>query len=184
MRSQSAWLTACSAALAVALAGCGGGNDQTDPVVSGPRIESATASELADLSDELADRLEADDRCGAGDAAAQLRDRVTAAINEGKVPELYLEELSGAANELELAAPRCVPRPPPPPKRDDDKKKEKKKPKKERKEDKKGQDKKRDEDEQEPVETEPPAPTVTEETTTAEEPPPSTTTGTTTETVP
>ena len=89
--------------------------------VEGPRIERAIASELADLSDEVADRLESGDSCGAAESAALLRERLTAAINEGKVPEAYLEELSGAANELELGVPKCIDKtPPPPPDTDED----------------------------------------------------------------
>jgi hypothetical protein len=66
------------------------------------------------LSDEVADRLESGDSCGASESAALLRERLTAAINEDKVPEAYLEELSGAANELELAVPKCIDKVPPP----------------------------------------------------------------------
>ena len=89
--------------------------------VEGPRIERAIANELADLSDEVADRLESGDSCSAAESAALLRERLTAAINEGKVPEAYLEELSGAANELELGVPKCIDKiPPPPPDTDED----------------------------------------------------------------
>ena len=102
----------CSAALA--LAGCGG-QEQAETEVEGPRIERAIAHELAELSDEVADQLESGDSCGAAESAAQLRERLTAAINEGKVPEAYLEELSGATNELELAVPKCIDKVPPPP---------------------------------------------------------------------
>ena len=53
----------------------------------------------------MADRLDGGDSCGAAESAALLRERLTAAINEGRLPEAYLEELSGAANELELGVP-------------------------------------------------------------------------------
>ena len=180
MRSQSVWLTACSAALAVALAGCGGKDGDPDPEATGPRIEQATADHLADLSDQIADRIESGDRCGAGAAAGQLRDAVTAAINEGKVPSLYLEDLSGAANELELAAPRCVPRPPPPPETSEDEAEADDDGKAKKRKEKEDKEKKGDDDEVATTETAPPE-TVPEETTTEEEPPPATT-GTTTET--
>jgi hypothetical protein len=73
------------------------------------------------LSDEVANRLESGDSCGAAESAALLRERLTAAINEGRVPEAYLEELSGAANELELGVPTCIDKlPPPPPETDED----------------------------------------------------------------
>ena len=69
----------------------------------------------------MADRLDSGDSCGAAESAAQLRERLTAAINDGKVPEAYLEELSGAANELELEVPSCIDQvPPPPPDTDED----------------------------------------------------------------
>ena len=131
----------CSAALA--LAGCGG-QEQAETEVEGPRIERAIAHELAELSDEVADRLEGGDSCGAAQSAAQLRERLTAAINEGKVPEAYLEELSGATNELELAVPKCIDKvsPPPPDTGEDDEdddddrgKKGKRKKKKDKKDD-------------------------------------------------
>jgi hypothetical protein len=74
----------------------------------------ARANELADLSDEVADRLDSGDSCGAAESVALLRERLTAAINDGKVPEAYLEELSGATNELALGVPNCKAPPPPP----------------------------------------------------------------------
>jgi hypothetical protein len=110
-------LTACSVVLAVALAGCGG--DGEEPEVSGPRIERPIATELAGLSDEVARQLESGDPCGARDSAARLREGVTAAINDGKVPEVYLEDLSGLANEIEAQIPECAPPEPPPPPTDE-----------------------------------------------------------------
>jgi hypothetical protein len=98
------------------------------------------------LSDEVADRLESGDSCGAAESAALLRERLTAAINEGKVPAAYLEELSGAANELELGVPKCIDKIPPPPPdtgeddEDDDGKKH------ERKKEDKDKDKDKDKD--------------------------------------
>jgi hypothetical protein len=116
MHWRSVWLTACSAAL---LAGCGGGGESTENAAPGPRIERATAEQLAELSDEVARLLETGDSCGASQSAARLRDGVTEAINAGKVPEVYLEDLSGLANELEAQIPAC-PEPPPPPPADDE----------------------------------------------------------------
>jgi hypothetical protein len=106
-------LTACSAVLAIALAGCGGDAEEAQPEVSGPRIERPIATELADLSDEVARQLESGDPCGAAATAARLREGVTAAINDGKVPEVYLEDLSGLANEIEVQIPECAETPPP-----------------------------------------------------------------------
>jgi hypothetical protein len=143
----------------------------------GPRIERAVADQLAELSDELAGSLETGDSCAASQTAARLRDSVTQAINDGKVPELYLEDLSGLANELQAQVPECVAAPPPPVEDDgDDEKKNKKKKKKEDKD--KGKDKEKDrddgdEDETENIPTEPdliptvPETETTEPTTTA-----------------
>jgi hypothetical protein len=161
-------------------AGCGGSDGEQESGVVGPRIEGATANDLAALSEEVADRLESGDQCGAAESATQLRDRMTAAINDGKVPELYLEELSGIANELQLQVQPCSePAPPPPPPDEDDE---------EEQEDgdddggkRKGKDKKK-KDKHEDAETIPsatePSETLTDETTTAE--PTTTTTPTTT----
>lgn len=68
----------------------------------------------------MADRLDGGDSCGAAESAALLRERLTAAINDGRLPEAYLEELSGAANELELGVPNCEAPPPPPDTGEDD----------------------------------------------------------------
>jgi hypothetical protein len=94
--------------LAVALAGCGG-DDSRDSQASGPKIERATAEHLADLSDRVAGDLDRGDSCAASRAAAELRSAVTDAINTGKVPDLYLEELSGVTNEIQAQAGECAP---------------------------------------------------------------------------
>ena len=145
--------------------------------MNGPRIESAVANDLAAVSEEIADRLESGDRCGAAEAAARLRDGVTAAINEGKVPEVYLEDLSGLANELSFAVQPCAATPPPPPDEDDDNGRGKKK----------GKEKKRNKNDKDadtvPTVTETrPEETTTEETTTQETTTQETTTTTETET--
>ncbi len=135
----------------------------------GPRIERAVADQLAELSDELAGSLETGDSCAASQTAARLRDSVTQAINDGKVPEVYLEDLSGLANELQAQVPECV-APPPPPVEDEDDEKKKKKKKKQKEDKDKGKDKEKDRDdgdEDENIPTEPdPIPTVTETETT------------------
>jgi hypothetical protein len=106
--------------LAVALAGCGGSTTETNVEAPGPKIEGALAAELADLSDELAGSLESGDSCAAAQTAARLRESVTQAINDGKVPEVYLEDLSGLSNELQEQVPDCVEPPPAPSDEDDD----------------------------------------------------------------
>jgi hypothetical protein len=113
-------LTASSALL---LAGCGGGSDNTFTTErtttqerSGPPIAEAVAVQLAVRSDDVARRLDAGDSCGAADAARKLRDDLTRLINGQAIPAVYLEDLSGAVNELQ-AQIRCEP---PPPRRGED----------------------------------------------------------------
>ncbi len=68
-----------------------------------PGSRARSPTELADLSDEVAGRLESGDRCGAGEAAARLTGATSPPRStRARFPRLYLEELSGAANELEL----------------------------------------------------------------------------------
>jgi hypothetical protein len=106
-------LTACSA---LALAACGGGGSEVEPrTVTRPTIESAVAVRLASRSDKVASRLEDGDVCGAKKEAARLRAELTRAINGQSIPVLYLEDLSGAVNELEAQIPPCeVVQPPAP----------------------------------------------------------------------
>jgi hypothetical protein len=116
MRWRSVWLTACSAAVALALAGCGGdgGRGSAEPRVQGPRIEGSLADSLAARSDEVARRLENGDPCGARAEADALRNDLIAAVNEQRLPQAYLEDLTAAVNELAEGIP-CQPPPPPPP---------------------------------------------------------------------
>jgi hypothetical protein len=67
------------------------------------------------------------------------------------VPEAYLEELSGATNELELGVPKCIDKIPPPPPdtdedddaEDDDDGKKRKRKKKDNRKDAKAEDRRR-----------------------------------------
>jgi hypothetical protein len=76
------------------------------------------------MSDEVAQQLDGGDPCAATESAVRLREAVTAAINDGKVPDVYLEDLSGLVNEIEAQIPQCV-EPAPPPPEDDRRKKDK-----------------------------------------------------------
>lgn len=113
MRSRNVWLTACSV---VVLAGCGGGSDntftttqrRTTTTTTAPTIERAVADQLAGRSDEIARQLDAGDTCGAAHTADRLRNELTAAINAGAIPALYLEDLSSSVNELQ-AQLQCSP---------------------------------------------------------------------------
>jgi hypothetical protein len=113
LRWRSALLTVCSV---LALAACGGGDgEQAEQQVSGPPIERGVAEDLAKKSEEVANLLDRGDACGARKEAAKLRENVTKAINDGAIPELYLEDLSGVVNEIQAGIPACEPPPLPPP---------------------------------------------------------------------
>lgn len=102
---------------ALALAACG---SEERRAVPGPRLDADVAGPLATRSDEVARLLEAGNACGARAQATLLRTELTRAINERAIPEPYLEELSGAVNEIEAQIPPCKPMIPPPRKQDDD----------------------------------------------------------------
>ena len=132
-------LTACSA---LALAACGGGENEVERRTdTWPVIESAVAERLASRSDKVATLLDSGDACGAKDEASRLRAELTQAINDRAIPELYLEDLSDAVNELEAQLPVCAVVQPP--SRDTDGEKKRKKDNKDK------QDKHEDDDEDE-----------------------------------
>jgi hypothetical protein len=104
MRWPSVWLTACSA---VALAGCGGDGKQVERRTdTTPRIERAVADRLAARSDKVANLLESGDSCRAAEAATGLRADLNASV--ARIPELYLEDLSGLVNEIQAQIPPCA----------------------------------------------------------------------------
>jgi hypothetical protein len=129
-------LTACSA---LTLAACGGGENEVERRTdTRPAIESAVAERLASRSDKVATLLDGGDACGAKDEASRLRAELTQAINDRAIPELYLEDLSGAVNELEAQLPVCAVVQPP--SRDTEGEKKRKKDKRDKKDKKDKQD--------------------------------------------
>jgi hypothetical protein len=115
MRSPNAWLTASSCALALALGGCGGG-DETPP---GPRLDPAVAVQLAGQSDQIADLIDDGNVCGAAGRADDLVRNVENAIDAGQVPPSLAQELRENAvalqNDVNCEPPPPPPAPPPPP---------------------------------------------------------------------
>jgi hypothetical protein len=108
-------LTACSA---LALAACGGDANRVEQRVNpGPTIERGTAEQLAVRSDEVARLLEGGANCDAMAEGARLRDELDAAVTRGVIPEVYLQRLSGAVDEILAQIPPCedVAQVPPPP---------------------------------------------------------------------
>lgn len=104
------------AVLVVALfvvAGCGSG-DGGERQQTASKLPQQLASELAEQSDVVAERLEANDPCGAQAEAEALQERTIASVNEGRVPPRYQEELTSAVSEL-VATIECVRAEAPPP---------------------------------------------------------------------
>ena len=85
------------ALLALLLAACGETEREQAPQ---PRLPPALATELAALTDRVAARLAAGDRCGARSGAERLQQATIAAINEQIVPARFLEELTSEVNAL------------------------------------------------------------------------------------
>ena len=100
------------ACLAVAiLAGCGGDGGAETPLLPRDLAES-----LASRSDAVAEALDAGDPCRAAGKANQLRAEAIEAVNAGRIPERYQEDLLTSANELAAsAAEECSAQAPPPP---------------------------------------------------------------------
>jgi hypothetical protein len=98
---------------ALVVAGCGGGNGGEREQVE-PRLPLQLAAELAEQSDVVAERLEANDPCGARAEAEALQQRTITAVNDGRVPPRYQEELTSTVGAL-LASIECAPAEPPPP---------------------------------------------------------------------
>ena len=92
----------------LAVAGCGGGETERD---TAPTLPPALAAELAARSDGVAELLGANDPCGARAEAEALQADTIAAVNEGRVPPRYQEELGAAVASL-VASITCVPAPP------------------------------------------------------------------------
>ena len=93
-----------------ALAGCGGHTRQAAP--PRPKLPAALASQLAARSDAVAAKLDAGDGCGALEEARGLQQEAIAAINGGRVPAAFQEDLLATANDL-VARITCTPAPPP-----------------------------------------------------------------------
>jgi hypothetical protein len=96
------------AALAVALclAGCGGASKHR--VAPQPKLPGPVASALASRSDDVARALAGSDRCRALSLAQQLQQETIAAINAGRVPGAFQEQLSATVGDL-VARIQCVP---------------------------------------------------------------------------
>ena len=75
------------------------------------RLPAGLAADLAARSDTVAARLEEQDACGARGEARRLRSEAIAAVNAGRVPGAFQEELLASVNAL-VESIQCVPAPP------------------------------------------------------------------------
>jgi hypothetical protein len=87
-------------AAVLAAAGCGGAERATETTPPRPTIPRAVADDLAARSEAIAEALDAGDVCTAAVRADELNDATISAINEGKVPRAFQEDLQARANEL------------------------------------------------------------------------------------
>jgi hypothetical protein len=91
----------------LAVAGCGGGEPEQKAL---PPLPAPLASGLAGRADAVAAKLEADDPCGARVEAEALQAETIAAVNAGRVPTPYQEELGAAVSSL-VGSIECAPAP-------------------------------------------------------------------------
>ncbi len=93
-------------AAALSLAGCGSGSDER--AAPQPKLPPPVAAALASRSDEVAQTLAAGDSCRALTLAQQLQQETVAAINAGRVPAPFQEQLGSTVGDL-VSRIRCVP---------------------------------------------------------------------------
>jgi hypothetical protein len=101
---------AISAAAVLSLAGCG---SSQHPQRAQPKLPARVANQLAAQSDRVAAALDRGDACRALDEARRLQQATVDAINAGRVPAAFQEQLGSATSDL-LNRIVCV-RPPPAP---------------------------------------------------------------------
>jgi hypothetical protein len=93
-------------AAALCLAGCGSGSERR--VAPQPKLPAPVASALASHSDEVAQALAGGDHCRALTLAQQLQDETIAAVNAGRVPGAFQEQLGSTVGDL-VSRIQCVP---------------------------------------------------------------------------
>ncbi len=98
MASRRGILLAAAVLACAVASGCGSDAERSAPPP--PKLPFETAQRLATESDSVATALAAGDPCGALDAAERLRVDAIEAINMGRVPAAFREELLSAVNDL------------------------------------------------------------------------------------
>ncbi len=111
-------LAAAFTVVLLVVAGCGGeeggGGDGDEQAQATAKLPQPVADDLARRSDVVAQRLEANDPCGALAEAEALQAQTIQVVNEGRVPPRYQEELTSAVNSL-VASIDCELQVEPPP---------------------------------------------------------------------
>jgi hypothetical protein len=93
-------------AAALCLAGCGGGSEHR--AAPEPRFPRPVATALASRGDEVARALADGDSCRALSLAQQLQRETIAAINAGRIPGAFQEQLGSTVGDL-VSRIKCVP---------------------------------------------------------------------------
>ena len=88
------------------LAGCGGGSERR--AAPQPSLRQPVAAALASRSDEVARALSAGDACRARSLALQLQRETIAAINAGRIPGAFQEQLGSTVGDM-VSRIQCVP---------------------------------------------------------------------------
>jgi hypothetical protein len=96
---------------AFCLAGCGSGSEHR--VAPQPQLPAPVASALASRSDEVAQALAGGDQCRALSLAQKLQQETISAINAGRVPGAFQEQLGSTVGDL-LSRIQCAPAVKPP----------------------------------------------------------------------
>jgi hypothetical protein len=102
---------AAALVVALCLAGCGSGSERR--AAPRPKLPAPVASALASRSDEVAEALVGGDLCRALTLAQQLQWETIAAINAGRVPGAFQEQLGSTVGDL-VSRIQCVPPAKPP----------------------------------------------------------------------
>ena len=87
------------------LAGCGGGSERR--AAPQPSLRQPLATALASRSDEVARALTAGDACRARSLALQLQRETIAAINAGRIPGAFQEQLGSTVGDI-VSRIQCV----------------------------------------------------------------------------
>ena len=92
-------------AAVLCLAGCGGGSERR--AAPQPSLRQPLATALASRSDEVARALTAGDACRARSLALQLKRETIAAINAGRIPGAFQEQLGSTVGDI-VSRIQCV----------------------------------------------------------------------------